>query len=231
MTSSGIAHASALMRPVRLGHSTPHGTPVSSVGVHVARLGQLFNSLDPSPFWDRDLDRAAAEFVESEFRDRPHDRAWVLNVTSTDLEGFSQRDVQRAVKRYYRRLADSQRQSTRVQYRVGQIGLLIGLGVFASCAIVREVLGSLFTLPRVFDEGLIVLGWIALWLPIEHFVYEVIPHLSARRFYDRLSRLRVHVHERRAPSRSGTNQPAQPPTSAAPRSSVVAIGESSHEHR
>ena len=31
---------------------------------------QLFNSLDPSPFWDRDLDRSAAELIEDEFRDK-----------------------------------------------------------------------------------------------------------------------------------------------------------------
>jgi hypothetical protein len=204
---------------------------VSSVAVHVRQLGQLFNSLDPSPFWDRDLDRDAAEFVESEFRDRPRDRAWVLNVTSSDMEGFSQRDVQHAVKRYYRRLADSERQGTRVQYRVGQVGLLVGLGVFAACTIVREVLTGLFTLPRVFDEGLIVLGWIALWLPIEHFVYEVIPHISARRFYDRLSRLRVHVHEGRASSTSEANQPAQAPAMPSSTSNVTRIGESPHEHR
>jgi len=31
---------------------------------------RLFNSLDPSPFWDRDLDRSAAELIEDEFRDQ-----------------------------------------------------------------------------------------------------------------------------------------------------------------
>jgi len=60
---------------------TPH--PVSTVSVRVKRLGQFFNSLDPSPFWDRDLDNDAAAFVETEFRDRPRDRAWVLNIATT----------------------------------------------------------------------------------------------------------------------------------------------------
>ena len=40
------------------------------VRIKVRQLSQLFNSLDPSPFWDRDLDVEAADFIEAEFRDR-----------------------------------------------------------------------------------------------------------------------------------------------------------------
>jgi hypothetical protein len=208
-------------------HTFKTAHSVSSVGVHVRRLGQLFNSLDPSPFWDRDLDRAAAEFVESEFRDRPRDRGWVLNVTTGDLEGYEQREVQDAVKHYYSRLADSERQRTRAQYRVGQVGVLIGLGVFAACTAARELLSGLLQLPRGFDEGLIVLGWIALWLPIEYFVYEVIPHISDRRFYERLSRLRVHVHMQRSTPRSATEQR---PGAASGVSMTAAAVQSPEEH-
>jgi hypothetical protein len=198
----------------------------STVRVHVRRLGQLFNSLDPSPFWDRDLDRDAAEFVESEFRGRARDRAWVLNVTTADLEGFGQHDVQQAVKRYYTRLADSARQKTRAQYRVGQIGLLIGVGVFAACTILRELLGGVITLPRVFDEGLIVLAWIALWLPIEHLAYEIIPQLDDRRFYERLAQLRVRVRTERtsrvrAATEPGPGTPLERPQPRVPEEEIA----------
>ena len=36
----------------------------AAVNIHVRDLTQLLNSLDPSPFWDRDLDPIAAEFIE-----------------------------------------------------------------------------------------------------------------------------------------------------------------------
>jgi hypothetical protein len=42
----------------------------ATVNIHVRDLSQMFNSLDPSPFWDRDLDRAAAEFIEEEFSEK-----------------------------------------------------------------------------------------------------------------------------------------------------------------
>ena len=39
----------------------------STVSLHVRNREQLFNSLDPSPFRDRDLDREATAFIEEEF--------------------------------------------------------------------------------------------------------------------------------------------------------------------
>jgi hypothetical protein len=43
----------------------------ATVSLRVRDVAQLFNSLDPSPFWDRDLDREAAEFIKDEFTELP----------------------------------------------------------------------------------------------------------------------------------------------------------------
>ena len=43
---------------------------IASVRIHVREMAQLYDALDPSPFWDRGLDRDAAEFIEEEFRQR-----------------------------------------------------------------------------------------------------------------------------------------------------------------
>ncbi len=169
--------------------------PVSTVGVRVKRLGQLFNSLDPSPFWDQDLDKEAAEFLETEFRDKPRDHAWVLNVTTADVGTYSEHDVQEAVKRYYQRSEESIRQRTRERYRIGRLALALGVGVFIACMAGRELLNAALPggAPFVLDEGLIVLAWIALWLPTEHFVYDIVPLIRERRFFERLVQMRVHV--------------------------------------
>ena len=42
----------------------------ATVSIHVRDLAQMFNALDPSPFWDRDLDPEAAEFIEGEFSEK-----------------------------------------------------------------------------------------------------------------------------------------------------------------
>src|SRR5689334_22274562 len=116
--------------------------PVSTASVRVKRLEQLFNSFDPSPFWDQDLDKDAAEFIEAEFRDKPRDRAWVLNVAASEAGNYREQDVQEAVKRYYQRTAESIRQQTREHYRTGRLALALGAGVFLACMLGRQLLSG-----------------------------------------------------------------------------------------
>jgi hypothetical protein len=41
-----------------------HSHSAASVSIHVRDLSQMFSSLGPSPFWDRELDHNAAAFIE-----------------------------------------------------------------------------------------------------------------------------------------------------------------------
>ena len=56
----------------------------SVIEVHVGELKQLFNSIDPSPFRNRDLDREAEEFIVGWAKDLPRDvaLAWLSILTA-----------------------------------------------------------------------------------------------------------------------------------------------------
>jgi hypothetical protein len=169
------------------------GKPPATVNVHVRDLAQLFHSLDPSPFWDRDLDRHAAAFIEDEFRDRRTADEWHLDVHVH--EGHANAgDLQPAIKNYYGRLSSSVRRELREHLLLGQLGLLAGVAIFLTSMGMRQLLQSnLGDVPRMLDEGLIILAWIALWRPVEALAYEWVPLLRKRRLYDRLSAVRVSV--------------------------------------
>jgi hypothetical protein len=169
--------------------------PVSTVHVHVHRLSQIFNSLDPSPFWDRDLDSHAAQFIEGEFSDRPRARHWVLEVSADEGGELGTKDVQRAVKTYYERMVTSTRKQIREKLWIGQWALLVGGAVFLACMLLRQQLAQWFVSdpPHLIDEGLIVLAWVAIWIPVEQLFYDLAPQLRRRRFYRKLMQVRVHV--------------------------------------
>jgi hypothetical protein len=173
------------------GHRHPPG--IAAVSIRVRDLAQLFNSFDPAPFWDRDLDRNAAAFIEDEFIDRQSATAWHLNVTT--LAGADHAaDLQAAVETYYGRMASAAQRELVEHRRMGKLALLVGLGVFFLSVTVRELLlRSMPELSRVIDEGLIVLGWIALWRPTEMLAYEWIPLVRKRRLYERLAGMKVAV--------------------------------------
>jgi hypothetical protein len=50
------------------------------IKVHVGELKQLFNSIDPSPFRNKDLDPTAEEFIVGWAKDLPRDAALALVV-------------------------------------------------------------------------------------------------------------------------------------------------------
>jgi len=47
--------------------------------------------------------------------------------------------------------------------------------------------------PRLLAEGLIVLAWVAIWIPVEQLFHDLAPLLRARRLYRRPTQVRVHV--------------------------------------
>jgi hypothetical protein len=159
----------------------------------VRDVAQLFNSLDPSPFWDRDLDRNAASFIEEEFSDKRSAAHWHLVVHAAD-PGAAGSELQLAVENYYTRLANSARRELRAHLRFAELALCGGVAIFTLAILGRALMLDVFhELPLPLDEGLIILGWLALWRPAEALAYEWLPILRKRRQFERLAGMRVTI--------------------------------------
>ncbi len=73
------------------------------IELRLRELAQLFDSFDPAPFHEKDLDRDAEEFIVSWAREFPVDAPLVLRLhLPRDQERFEpQRTVQDAVRNYF----------------------------------------------------------------------------------------------------------------------------------
>src|SRR6185436_8078465 len=104
------------------------GTPMTAVH-HSARihlklrdLAQLFNSMDPSPFLDRDLDHDAEEFIVSWARELPKDNRFELVIhLATAPEPERAADVENAVQHYFASRAEIKRREFRLLLRRGHV--------------------------------------------------------------------------------------------------------------
>ncbi len=176
-----------------------HAASAATVNIRVRNLAQLFNSLDASPFWDRDLDTHAAAFIEEEFSENRSAALWHLHVHASEGEDLAP-DLQPAVEHYYTRMAHSAALRLREQLHLGQLALLGGLAIFLLSMSARRILVSL--LPRglspLLGEGLIILAWLALWRPVETLVYGWVPLYRQRRLYQRLAAVQVTVRMEQA---------------------------------
>jgi len=188
----------------------------AAVNIHVRDPAQLLNSLDPSPFWDRDLDPIAAEFIEEEFSEKLAVDTWNLHVHVHE-GGTSPTDLQAALENYYGRMASSARRALREHLWSSHRMLIGGVVVFLLSMGLRSALARIFgTLPQILDEGLIILAWLALWRPAEMLLYGWIPLRRKRRLYERFAGIRVFVR----PDTLAPTVTSRAPITAGPRGAL-----------
>lgn len=175
------------------------------IEVRVTELRQLFNAIDPSPFRERDLDPRAEEFIVDWASDLPADKPWGL-VVHLDRpagpvdEGLALSD---AVHEYFGQRVVASERRLRELFRRGRISLVIALAFLtASIAIGDAVSGYLGEqrLGDVIREGFLIGGWVAMWRPLEIFLYDWWPIRAHARLLQRLSTMAVRIEYTRSAS-------------------------------
>ncbi len=173
------------------------------IEVHVADLQQLFHSLDPTPFRKRDLDPKAEEFIAGWARELDADKplALIVHVDQAAPAAELVQTLREAVPEYFAERAADTRRRLRQMFRVGRTSLIIGLAFLAASIFTGDVIASALDHTRfggVARESLLIGGWVAMWKPLEIFLYDWWPVRTEARLMDRLSALVV----RAVPSRS-----------------------------
>jgi hypothetical protein len=173
--------------------------PGTTLRLRLSDLRRLFNSMDPAPFRERDLDAAAAAYIIDWARETPAGPPLSLEVfvdgqvTSADQT----RILQTAVGDFFMRRAAAKRREVRRLFRIGRISLVIGLVFVGAATAIAESLASVIPVERyarLVEESLVIGAWVALWRPMEIFLYDWWPMVKDARLYDRLSRVAVSVH-------------------------------------
>jgi hypothetical protein len=177
----------------------PRQKPLRRIEVFVDRIEQLFNSMDPSPFHERDLDEDAEEFIVGWAREFPrHDPvSLVIHVNQLSPHADAQHLLETAVHNYFAYRAKLNRLEFRHLLKQGRTTLIIGLSFLALCLIASQLFRRQEgTLSIILREGFIIAGWVAMWRPMEIFLYEWWPLLGKKHLYEKLSRMRVEVCKR-----------------------------------
>ena len=182
--------------------STPaqYGLPsrCQLIEVHVGDLKQLFHSLDPTPFRERDLDPRAEEFIAGWARELDADKpiALIVHVDQQMPATEQVHTLHDAVRDYFGERAGETRRRLRHLFRVGRTSLLIGVIFLAASILTGDLIASMLEETRfagVARESLLIGGWVAMWKPLEIFLYDWWPIRAEARLMDRLSAMAVRV--------------------------------------
>ncbi len=182
------------------GHSAGDPLPANCavIQVHVAELKQLFNSIDPSPFRNKDLDPRAEEFIVGWAKDIPRDQPLALVVDLDRPAGLPDEAavLRDAIHEFFRQRAHAFRQRLRELFRVGRTSLVIGLIALAAAIALGDFLASLMKGSRIGEilrESLTIGGWVSMWRPLEVFLYDWWPIRNEARLSDRLAAMPIRI--------------------------------------
>ena len=169
------------------------------IEVRVAELRQLFDEIDPSPFQERDLDPKAVEFIVDWSRDLPAASPLALVVHLDRAAGPPEEARAPARRRSTSSSASgpsASRRRLRELFRRGRTSLAIALVFLAASIAASDALAMSFPDSRVtgvLREGLLIVGWVAMWRPAEVFLYDWWPIRAEARLYDRLGAMPVRI--------------------------------------
>jgi len=166
------------------------------IAVRISSVSQLFNSLDPFPFQERDLDKNAEEFIVGWARELPSDEPIhiVLHLPAAEMQKPECKEVGSALQKYFSYRADVMQRERNELFRMARQALLIGMAVLAVGLLATQIITGRLgesALARYFEEGLIIMSWVANWKPLEMFLYDWWPVLRTRNLYRRLANATV----------------------------------------
>src|SRR5258705_12084660 len=107
------------------------------VEIHIHELPQLFNSLDPSPFYEKELDRNAEEYIVRSAQELPgkSPTALVVYLGKAAKAADEGRTLSEAIRAHFARQSLRHRRELRQLLQRGWISLGIGLAFLGICLI------------------------------------------------------------------------------------------------
>jgi hypothetical protein len=180
----------------------------SVIAVHVAELRQVFDAMDPSPLHDRDLDPKTADYIVDSARELPRHSPLALLVHldrpagSTDEEAC----LGDAIRRFFSGRGKAARWRLKLLFRRGRASLLVGVAFLVCAFTVSQLIGHFLPdsqFGELLRESVIIGGWVAMWRPLEIFLYDWWPILGEARLHDRLAAMPVRIeYHRDKPTRN-----------------------------
>ena len=177
--------------------STEPPIPPGCIELRLQDINQLFNSLDPSPFPEKELDVDAEEFIVDWAQELPRDKPLLLiiHLSKAPVAEKDEQWVTEAVQYYFNYRTERAAWKNRQLLQEGWKDLGIGLVFLTACLFAAQFLSRFegSTLIAILRESLLIGGWVAMWRPMEIFLYERWPGKRKQALYTRLSNMQVRL--------------------------------------
>lgn len=169
----------------------------AEINLQLREVQQLFNSLDPTPFPDRDLDSNAEEFIVGWALEHPSHLPIRLRISLSQPPAVPLHpdEITESVHHYFAYRADVVGRQLSQLLAIGRTSLIVGLTFLTLSVAGAHLIGRLGDSPwvQIFRESLVIGGWVAMWRPLQIFLYDWWPIQRTRALCLRLAQAEVQI--------------------------------------
>lgn len=169
------------------------------VDVSIPSIDRIFDTRDPAPFRQRDLDPDLVTYLVGASEDLSAQAS--LNVVFWLEQPCAPNEIELAFRAHFEDEIERLTRRRRVQRRVGSIALavaVVAIGLLLSLAgTVGDLVGGRFG--HALREALVISSWVLMWRPIDTLVYDGIPFRHERQTMRRLLAAVVDVRSGKPP--------------------------------
>jgi hypothetical protein len=167
------------------------------IEVRVAESREVFHALDASPYRDRQLDPGVEEFIVHRAAMLSRRTPVGLLVHVDRLPGAQEaEDLIGGIRQCFGRRGAAARWELRELFRRGRLSLVIGLAFLSTLTGLAQLLAATTDgsgLAHIVRESLVIGGWVAMWHPLEVFLYDWWPIRARAARYERLAAMPIGI--------------------------------------
>jgi hypothetical protein len=169
------------------------------VEVRLSSVEQLFNSFDPAPFHEKELDADAEDYIVDMVDDFPIKTPirLIIHLPETLATEENAKEITDAIRAHFRYRTMAQELKFRARFRHGRWALLVGLVFVAIAMIVRQLvtayLGSGHLVTQIISDSLLIVGWAAMWEPVTVLLYELWPIRQQKNIYEKIAGTEIDI--------------------------------------
>ncbi|MFA4876720.1 MAG: hypothetical protein WC586_04860 [Methanoregula sp.] len=167
------------------------------IEIKLSTIIQMFNTFDPAPFHEKELDSDAERYIVNIVKDFPAKTQFkmIFYLPEELAYGEEVKKIAPAIHNHFRYKMLVADQKYRSQFRYGRTAMLIGLAFLTVALVVRffifSVSSELHT--QIFADALLIIGWAAMWEPVTILLYGLWPIIQLKKTYEKISKMEIEV--------------------------------------
>jgi hypothetical protein len=167
------------------------------IEIKLSSVMQLFNSFDPSPFHEKELDFAAEHYIVDAIKDFPQKTRFKMIIyLPQDIAGSDRAmKIPAAIHNHFQYKMLVAEKRFRSHFRHGRTTLLIGLTFLTIALIARQLVSSMndHLIAQLLSDAFLIIGWAAMWEPVTVLLYELWPIIQLKKTYEKISTMEIAI--------------------------------------